>query len=312
MYRPLWGSALAILAAAPSAAQTPVLHETVAWLHPAAEPVVLNPYGGWIDAVAFEAGGTRILADTDKTLFPLDLTLKPAGEGEPGLHGMGDKAWFSPDATKVYVATWTSSTTTVGGKRKTTRSGELKVVARASQQSTLLATLSKEVASFAVRADGSRIALGFEDGSFQILDGATGKSVLGPVQAFPGIKVGKERIATVTALAFSPDGARLVLGDTDGNLRFFDTATGKPQGKPVPGHTSLVECIAFSADGKLMVTASQDMGLYRLDAATGKPLGERLHLGDKATALALSPDGTRLVTGHFSGKVRLWQLEAGK
>lgn len=284
------------------------LHDRVPWIQPAAEPVVLNPYGGWIDAVTFDQEGTRILADTDKALHPLDLNLKAAGEPREGHRGMGDKSWFSPDGRFVYVASWTTTTTTVNGKRKSTQAGELTKLDREQAKLEPLAPLSRQVASLGVSADGARLALGFENGSFQILNAATGQPLLGPVQAFHGIRVGKERIATVTALAFTPDGKRLVLGDTDGKLRFFDAGSGMPQGKPVPGHSSLIEAIAFTPDGQHLITSTQDGGLYQLNPATGTPRGDRLHIGDKVTAMALRGDGALLVTGHFSGKVRLWRL----
>ncbi len=295
-------------AGAPAAQATP----SVPWLKPTKAPLVLNPYGGWIEAISFTADGSQIVADTDKTLHFLDLSLKPAREPIEGHRQMGDRPAFGPGAKQVFVTSWvTSATTGAGGKRASARAGELKVVDWA-RETKPLGALKAEVSSSAISADGKRVALGFENGSFQILDAATGKSLLGPVVVYKGVDAGGEFIATISAIAFSADGKRVALGDLEAQLRFFDAGTGKALGKPVGGHSSIIEVIAFCPDGSRMVTATQDMGLYVLDAVSGAPAGARLDTGNKVTALAFSPDGKRLATGHFRGDVRLWDFTPPK
>lgn len=293
---------------AQSAPETTQVHASVAWIKPVGEPKVLNAFGGWINTIAFSADGSQVIADTDKTLFFLDLALKEAAKPIEGHRDMGDRSVLSPDAKRVYMASWATTTTSVNGKRKTTQGGDLSVAEWAARKKEDLMPLKKEVESFAVSADGKLLALGYGDGSFQLMDAFSGKSLLGPVKAYKGMAVGKQVVAPVTAIAFSPDGKRVLLGDVETLLRIFDTATGKPLGKPIPGHTSLVEALAFSPKGKYMVTATQDHGLFVLDGATGKMLGDRLDISSKATALAFSPDGKHVVTGHFAGDVQIWNF----
>ncbi|MFH1029455.1 MAG: WD40 repeat domain-containing protein [Pseudomonadota bacterium] len=280
----------------------------VDWIKPKGEPLELNNFGGWINAVAITPDGRQIIADTDKTLHYFDLSLKQSAPPVEGFREIADKAMISPDARRAYVISWSSTITTVKGKKQLAQSGELAATDLATLKKTRLVALKKEVESYAVSADGRRVALGYGDGTFQIVDAATGKSLLGPVKAYKGITIEGNTIANVTAIAFSPDGKRLALGDVNGLLRFFDTATGKALGAPVPGHTSLIETFAFSPDGKYIVSATQDKGMFVLDGATGKLIGDRLDTGNKVTALAFSPDGKRIVTGHFRGDVRLWDF----
>lgn len=77
--------------------------------------------------------------------------------------------------------------------------------------------------------------------------------------------------------------------------------------------------IAFTPDGTKLVTCGADRpsasGAYELrvwDAATGKPLAGPLTGRGVGLALAVSPDGTRALTGGFDGFARLWDLGSGK
>jgi len=281
---------------------------SVDWIKPKGEPLVLNNFGEWIHAVAFNADGKQIIVDTDKTLFTSDISLKKAAPLTEGYRDMLDRPVFAPAAKRIYLASWSTMIVTEKGKKKMVGTGELKSVDQAAQNKVKLIALKKEAETSAVSADGARIALGYGDGTFQILDTSKGKSLLGPVKAYKGVTVEGNTFANVTAIAFSPDGKRLALGDVEAKLRFYDAANGKAQGTPVPGHTSLIEVIAFSPDGKYIVTATQDKGLFLLDGATGKIIGDRLETGNKVTAMAFSPDGKLIVTGHFRGDVRVWNF----
>jgi len=77
--------------------------------------------------------------------------------------------------------------------------------------------------------------------------------------------------------------------------------------------------IAFTPDGTKLLTSGADRpsaaGAYEFrvwDAATGKPLAGPLTGRGVGLALAVSPDGTRALTGGFDGFARLWDLGSGK
>ncbi|CCA77002.1 hypothetical protein PIIN_10987 [Serendipita indica DSM 11827] len=50
----------------------------------------------------------------------------------------------------------------------------------------------------------------------------------------------------VNAVAFSPDGSRIVSGSLDQTIRLWDAKTGEPIGEPVRGHSHSVNAVAFS------------------------------------------------------------------
>jgi WD40 repeat protein len=73
----------------------------------------------------------------------------------------------------------------------------------------------------------------------------------------------------VSAVAWSPDGASIVSGSLDGDLRIWDAATGQCR-MTLQGHTARVEAVAWSPDSASIVSGSLDSGLRIWDVATGQ------------------------------------------
>ncbi|GAA4442339.1 WD40 repeat domain-containing protein [Phytohabitans houttuyneae] len=115
----------------------------------------------------------------------------------------------------------------------------------------------------------------------------------------------------VQSLAFSPDGRLLATGSSDGTVRLWNPATGRPVGKPLTGHTKQVDAVDFSPDGDLLATGSSD-GTARLwNPATGQPVGNPLTGNGWVRTLAFSPNGRLLATGGEAGTI-LWNPTTGK
>jgi WD40 repeat protein len=131
----------------------------------------------------------------------------------------------------------------------------------------------------------------------------------------------------ITSASYSPDGRLLAaaLGDPDekvpGLVRIWEPAAGT-QRYTLPAMLGRAEAV-FSPDGKLLVTVTVSRkrpGDIRLwNAATGEPLGRIENTSELAnlTAMALSPDGRLLVTGHGDpaspaaadkARLKLWDL----
>ncbi|MEO1401685.1 MAG: caspase family protein, partial [Cyanobacteria bacterium J06635_1] len=69
---------------------------------------------------------------------------------------------------------------------------------------------------------------------------------------------------SVTAVAFSPEGDRIVSGSNDNTLRLWDRE-GNPVGDPLQGHTDSVWAVAFSPEGDRIVSGSDDTTLRLWD-----------------------------------------------
>ena len=72
---------------------------------------------------------------------------------------------------------------------------------------------------------------------------------------------------SVSSVAFSPDGQRLVSGSSDNTLRLWDANTGAAIGQPLEGHGASVSSVAFSPDGHRVVSGSYDNTLRLWDVS---------------------------------------------
>ena len=111
----------------------------------------------------------------------------------------------------------------------------------------------------------------------------------------------------VTAVAFAPDGTRVLTGSVDGTARLWDPGTRVdlvPGGRApaAPART------ARSPDGSVMATAEGDV--VRLTGA-GATRVLRRHV-DTVNSVAFSPDGTRLVTAGRDHDVIVWDVASGE
>ena len=274
----------------------------VVWLKLQGKATPIAPSGGVVHALGFSSDGKQIVADVDKLLYFIDAASgQPAREPFRWNRGFTDKVLLVPSPARAFVSSW------AGGR------GELAVLDWVADKKAALMTLTKEVRALAVSADGARLALGYADGNFQVVDALRGASLLGPVNAYAGaMEPDSEGKVEIYALAFSADGRRLALAGADPALRFFDAASGRPIGTPVrdeaTGLESVVNQMAFTADGKRLLVTTGDFCLHALDVQTNRAAAPCLQMASAATALALSRDGRRLATGHFNGELRRWVL----
>lgn len=155
-----------------------------------------------------------------------------------------------------------------------------------------------EVTAAAWSADGKRLATAGPTSA--IRDPETGK-VLHKFEVHAG---------PIHAIAISPDGKTLALGQREGGTRLYDMDTAKALFHlELPGETQ--SCVAFSPDGKTVATGDQKT-IHLWDAGTGKKLRELAGHTETINAVAFSADGKSLASGSYDQTVRLWDVTAGK
>ena len=108
----------------------------------------------------------------------------------------------------------------------------------------------------------------------------------------------------IHSVAFSPDGARIATGGTDGTVRVWEAATGHCRHvlRCFPEHVmgDSVDKVVFSPNGSRLLAASVWHGVKLWDTAMGVEL-KALRVGANNDFAAFSPDGTRILTTNQQG-----------
>ncbi|NMF84564.1 hypothetical protein E1H13_14680 [Nodosilinea sp. P-1105] len=120
-----------------------------------------------------------------------------------------------------------------------------------------------------------------------------------------------ESLGNVLTAAFSPDGRRLATGDTDCQVRVWDTQTGQLQ-LICRGHANWVRAVAFSPDGQLIASCGADQTIRLWQAADGVGVKTLTGHGHEVFAIAFSPDGQTLASGGGDNTIKLWDVGTGQ
>jgi WD40 repeat protein/serine/threonine protein kinase len=114
----------------------------------------------------------------------------------------------------------------------------------------------------------------------------------------------------ILAVAYSPDGQRIVTGSADQSGRAWDANNGRELFR-LRGHSAPIQAVAFSSDGKRVATASWDRTAMVWDAANGSNLFALRGHQAAVLSVAFSLSGHRIVTGSQDQTVRIWDITDG-
>jgi len=126
----------------------------------------------------------------------------------------------------------------------------------------------------------------------------------------------------VLSASFNRDGKSIVTASRDRSAKTWDFVTGDEIRSFEEGHAFLASNSAFFPDGKRLLTAAVDNTVRFWDVSSGTQIS-RLDNTGRSAALALSPDGKRILTGNDdrggdarkfdrNRTAKLWDAETGE
>ena len=154
------------------------------------------------------------------------------------------------------------------------------------------------ITGVAYSADGRWAAASSSAGPVELWHVTGGKTTGEPVLLSSG---GPDR---VTAVAFRPDGRRLVLGRSDGSIMSFDPVTPEKPGRSVRVAGGGVTALAFAPGGAFLAIGAKDGTIALVNPTNGsvrKVISS--HQGGPVGGLAFSPDGSKLASGGADGRL---------
>jgi WD40 repeat protein len=147
------------------------------------------------------------------------------------------------------------------------------------------------VSGVALNGDAKRLVTGSYDRSVKVWDLSTGENPLAELKPTAELK---DLDQPVTSVALNEAGTHVAIGLQDGSVRLWEIARGT-QTVQLNAHAAAVKSVAFARDGSRFVSGSDD-GSARIWSTQPGADGAVLHLGSPVTAEAASADGARFVT----------------
>jgi WD40 repeat protein len=267
-------------------------------------------------ALVFSPDG-KLLATSDGTVYVYEVaTGRDFGEGFELRRGdkAADRLIFSPDGKALvlachdgniriwdYVAdrelkrfragAWRALAGSPDGKRLATSGGNVVHIWETASGVELHAEGPQGQIFFVGFGPGGKTAF-VDGGGLYVWDLARGKEVI----AANGRR-GQRLPGNVNVIGMSPDGKILASGGYSAQVRFFDAGTGKESREfPALPIRPAIRAV-FTSDGKQVVLLNEDMRTMSLwDLRTGKEVSRFAGHSSPVDAMAVSPDGKRLIS----------------
>ncbi|MGH6827215.1 tetratricopeptide repeat protein, partial [Methyloceanibacter sp.] len=161
---------------------------------------------------------------------------------------------------------------------------------------------SDHVVAVSFSPDGKHLASGSYDGTVVLWD-ATSRELIRKFEP----KTGK-----VYSVAFSPDGKVLASGHDEGDIKLWDVASGRLL-QSLKADAFSVYSLIYTPDGGLLAARSGfAINLWDVAKASMVRSLKGAAAAISFSSMAMSPDGTEIVSGDGDGSIRVWDVSAGK
>jgi WD40 repeat protein len=248
----------------------------------------LRGHEGLMSFGAFSPDGTwAVTAASDGTALIWDVANGKEIRALRGQQSGLSTAAFSPDGAQIVIASWD----------RTVRIWD----ATAGLTPSPIGRGAGELRSAAYSADGLYVVTVTTDHAVDVWSTAATPSKVTPS------KVTLQSNARFAAI--SRDGSKIVVTDEDGTVTVWDRASAAKLYTSPSGTFS--QFATFSPDEKLIVTISNGAAVI-WDAALTGPITVLRNEHGPITAAAVSPDGSRIVTGAMNSEISVWDAHTGR
>ncbi|KAF3152699.1 hypothetical protein TWF569_002998 [Orbilia oligospora] len=161
---------------------------------------------------------------------------------------------------------------------------------------------SEGIEAICLLKDGTRVALGLENGLIEIWDCNPKITTSNRIRRLKG------HTESVESMSLSSDGLQLASASQDNTIKIWNTATGTCT-KTLDVELYWRSPIAFSNNGKRIAFASTDSSCLKVWDITSDPsahIYQTLHgHSDKITSISFSKDDKRIASGSFDNIVKI-------
>ncbi|MBF2079649.1 MAG: serine/threonine protein kinase [Synechococcales cyanobacterium T60_A2020_003] len=265
-------------------------HTVQLWNVRTQEQIAELTHDGAVQAIAFSPDGSLLATgSTDQTVKVIQVGDAKAVRTLPASASV-QTLEFSPNGALLVAASGNSvivwQTETGRGLRRMPQPGF--------------------VTDLTFSANGAALAIAGTDGTVNIY---ASNNLAAPPRTFT-------HPSSVNAIAFSPDGSRLLTGSQDRVARLWDSQKGTLVNYFV--HDRSVVAVAFSPTGAYLATATgsplplhQTHTVFLRDGKTGEIVFQATHSAG-ITDIAFSADGQRLASASFDHTASVWDVPSGE
>jgi WD40 repeat protein len=160
-------------------------------------------------------------------------------------------------------------------------------------------TISPQVTFVDISAKRDRLLSGASDGSVVVSEIKTGRLM----------RVYHSHAKGVNAGSFSQDATLAVTGDAGGEIRLWQTATGRTIRKFVINfRSSQITALTLSPNGRLILAGDSEGIIRLIDPAAEHPIQILGQHASSVSAAKFSADGGMAVSGSWDGSLKLWGI----